>query len=85
MRTTNLFTDKQFKVDTDGFCKVFTAHVHKGNEYSVHEFSSRDRLEVFVNKLKRHSYGDVNCSATCYRSTDGGNNWHKQIITSLCF
>ena len=85
MKTTTLFTDKQFKVEDDGFCKVFVAHIHEGNVYSVKEFSNRDMLELCVNRLKRHSYGDVHCSATCYRSADGGMNWHKQTITGLCF
>lgn len=85
MATVTLYTGKQFKVDSDGFCKVFAAHIYKGSTYNVEEFSSRSSLEVFVNHLKRHSFGDVHCSAECCRSIDGGKNWHSFKYNSISF
>lgn len=81
-----LFTNKEFKVDEDGFCKVYVAHIHKGDNYSVEEFADRDRLEIFVRHLKKHNFWhNLSVNASRYTSVDGGKNFNEMKISSLSF
>lgn len=86
-RTTTLFTDKKFKLDETGHCRLFAAHVHKDNVYSVKEFDDYRDLCTFVNTLIKHTYDFKNtrCTAKSYVTCNCGQTWSEFKISSLCF
>ena len=86
MKTISFYTDKEYKCDSDGFCKVYVAHIMKGDNYSIHECGDLDRMRVFIKKFRLHNFDkNTHVQVECCRCCNFGKRFITLPINYLSF
>lgn len=90
MGMAKFYNGEKFKTDETGSCRVYAAEVwHNGSldeTNDVHTFRDRSSMELFIRKLRRHTFDrGIDCKAMVYFTNNNGKSWYPFEHTSLGF